>query len=133
MSFLELIATLLTAVGILGYFNHRVLRLPDTIGITVMGVLVSLIRTLREALGLTTVIVSHDIHETLSIADHIYVIADGKVIGSGSPDELRRSDSPFVQQFLNGSPDGPVRFHYPAPSYRDDIAAAGSSKKGGQA
>jgi phospholipid/cholesterol/gamma-HCH transport system ATP-binding protein len=99
-----------------------------------MGVLVSLIRTLREALGLTTVIVSHDIHETLSIADHIYVIADGKVIGSGSPDELRRSDSPFVQQFLNGSPDGPVRFHYPAPSYRDDIAAAGaSSKKGGQA
>jgi phospholipid/cholesterol/gamma-HCH transport system ATP-binding protein len=99
----------------------------------VMGVLVSLIRTLREALGLTTVIVSHDIHETLSIADYIYVIADGKVIGKGSSEELRHSDSPFVQQFLNGSPDGPVRFHYPAPAYRDDILGMDGNKKGGQA
>ncbi len=87
----------------------------------VMGVLVTLIRTLREALGLTTVIVSHDIHETLSIADYIYVLANGQVIGQGTPAELQASDSPFVQQFLKGRPDGPVRFHYPAPAYRDDV------------
>lgn len=87
----------------------------------VMGVLVTLIRTLREALGLTTVIVSHDIHETLSIADYIYVLADGQVIGEGTPDALRASDSPFVQQFLNGHADGPVRFRYPAPSYAETL------------
>jgi phospholipid/cholesterol/gamma-HCH transport system ATP-binding protein len=87
----------------------------------VMGVLVTLIRTLSETLGLTSVIVSHDIHETLSIADYIYVLSDAKVIGQGTPDELRASDSPFVQQFLNGKPDGPVRFQYPAPSYRDEV------------
>ena len=96
----------------------------------VMGVLVTLIRTLREALGLTTVIVSHDIDETMSIADYIYVLADGEVIGEGSPDELRASDSPFVQQFLNGHADGPVRFRYPAASFADDIKA-GQGKQGG--
>ncbi|MFN3587301.1 MAG: ABC transporter ATP-binding protein [Moraxellaceae bacterium] len=90
----------------------------------VMGVLVTLIRTLREALGLTTIIVSHDIHETLSIADYIYVLAGGKVIGQGTPDELRASDSDFVQQFLNGHPDGPVRFRYPAPPLADELAPA---------
>jgi phospholipid/cholesterol/gamma-HCH transport system ATP-binding protein len=87
----------------------------------VMGVLVTLIRTLREALGLTTVIVSHDIHETLSIADYIYVLADGKVIGEGTPEALKRSESPFVQQFLNGHADGPVRFRFPAPAFADEI------------
>lgn len=80
----------------------------------VMGVLVKLIRTLRESLGLTTVIVSHDVEETLSIADYIYVLAEGRVIGEGSPETLRSSTSPFVQQFLNGSADGPVRFQFPA-------------------
>lgn len=87
----------------------------------VMGVLVKLIRTLREALGLTSVIVSHDVSETLSIADYIYVLANGQVIGKGTPDELRASESPFVQQFLNGEADGPVRFHFPANTYEDDI------------
>lgn len=91
----------------------------------VMGVLVTLIRTLREALGLTTVIVSHDIDETMSIADYIYVLADGQVIGEGTPDQLRASDSPFVQQFLGGHADGPVRFRYPAPSFADDIKQRG--------
>jgi len=96
----------------------------------VMGVLVTLIRTLSEALGLTTVIVSHDIHETLSIADYIYVVADAKVIGEGTPDELRASNSPFVQQFLNGKPDGPVRFQYPAPSYRDEVLGRANQSGG---
>lgn len=91
----------------------------------VMGVLVTLIRTLREALGLTTVIVSHDIEETLSIADYIYVLADGKVIGEGTPEELKRSESPFIQQFLNGHADGPVRFRFPAPSFADEIKTGG--------
>jgi phospholipid/cholesterol/gamma-HCH transport system ATP-binding protein len=94
----------------------------------VMGVLVKLIRTLREALGLTSVIVSHDVDETLSIADYIYVLADGKVIGEGTPDALRASDSAFVQQFLNGHADGPVRFRYPASSFAEQLAVSASGK-----
>jgi phospholipid/cholesterol/gamma-HCH transport system ATP-binding protein len=90
----------------------------------VKGVLVTLIRTLREALGLTTIIVSHDVPETLHIADYIYIIANKVIIGQGTPEELKHSDSPFIQQFLNGSPDGPVRFHYPAPSYRQALGAS---------
>ncbi len=90
----------------------------------VKGVLVTLIRTLREALGLTTVIVSHDVPETLHIADYIYLIANRQIIASGTPDELRQSDSPFVQQFLNGSPDGPVHFHYPAKNYAEELGVA---------
>ncbi|HQV41006.1 MAG: ATP-binding cassette domain-containing protein [Moraxellaceae bacterium] len=89
----------------------------------VKGVLVTLIRTLREALGLTTVIVSHDIHETLSIADYIYVLADGKVIGQGTPAELQSSTSDYVRQFLQGEPDGPVRFRYPALGFAEELAA----------
>lgn len=89
----------------------------------VMGVLVTLIRTLREALGLTSIIVSHDIHETLSIADYIYVLAGGKVIGQGTPAELQASDSEFLQQFLRGQPDGPVRFRYPASGFAEELAA----------
>ena len=85
----------------------------------VMGVLVRLIRTLREALDLTTVIVSHDVDETLSIADYIYVLANGTVVGEGSPEQLRASESPLVQQFLNGRADGPVRFHYPSRPWAD--------------
>ena len=87
----------------------------------VKGVLVTLIRTLREALGITTIVVSHDIPETLQIADYIYIIANKGIIGQGTPDELRHSESPFVQQFLNGAPDGPVRFHYPAASYAQEL------------
>ncbi len=83
-----------------------------------MGVLVSLIRELNNALGTTSLLVSHDIHETVSIADRIYVIADGKVIGAGSPEALQAEPTAMVRQFMHGEPDGPVPFHYPA----DDIA-----------
>jgi phospholipid/cholesterol/gamma-HCH transport system ATP-binding protein len=86
-----------------------------------MGVIVQLIRTLNEAFGMTSIIVSHNIQETASIADHIYVLADGKVIGSGTPDELMRNPSPRVQQFIKGMPDGPVPFHYPATDYREEL------------
>lgn len=86
-----------------------------------MGMLVQLIRLLNDALGLTSIIVSHDVHETASIADYIYVIADGKVIGQGAPDEVINADDARVRQFIRGLPDGPVPFHYPAVDYRQDL------------
>lgn len=78
----------------------------------VMGVLTRLIRSLREALDLTTIIVSHDVEEALSIADYIYVIAEGKIQGEGSPEQLRQHPSAFVQQFLTGAVDGPVDYQF---------------------
>jgi phospholipid/cholesterol/gamma-HCH transport system ATP-binding protein len=90
-----------------------------------MGMLVQLIRLLNDALGLTSIIVSHDVTETASIADYIYVIADGKVIGHGAPAELMNSEQPNLRQFLHGQPDGPVPFHYPAPDYLGDLLGSG--------
>ena len=86
-----------------------------------MGVLVSLIRGLNQTIGMTSLVVSHDIHETASIADQIYVIADGKVIGRGEPSMLKDHPSTMVRQFVTGSPDGPVPFHYPADDFLNDI------------
>jgi len=86
-----------------------------------MGVLVGLIRALNVALDTTSVLVSHDIHETVSIADHIYVLADGHVVGHGTPEELRAGPTPMVHQFMHGEPDGPVPFHYPADDIHYDI------------
>ncbi|MCU7835226.1 MAG: ABC transporter ATP-binding protein [gamma proteobacterium symbiont of Taylorina sp.] len=88
-----------------------------------MGVLVQLIRSINSALDITSIIVSHDIQETLEIADKIYIISQGKVIGHGTPDEINQSDSPWISQFVQGKADGPVPFHYPAPSYKDDMLA----------
>lgn len=88
-----------------------------------MGVLVQLIRLLNDALGLTSIIVSHDVQETCAIADYIYLISGGKVVGHGTPDELRHSDSEWIQQFMNGFADGPVPFHYAAENYVDDLVA----------
>ncbi|MBE2166282.1 ABC transporter ATP-binding protein [Acinetobacter sp. ACIN00229] len=78
----------------------------------VKGVLTRLIRSLREALDLTTIIVSHDVAETLSIADYIYVVAEGKIQGEGTPEELQKHASPFVHQFLTGSAEGPVEYQF---------------------
>jgi phospholipid/cholesterol/gamma-HCH transport system ATP-binding protein len=86
-----------------------------------MGVLVSLIKGLNESLAMTSLLVSHDIHETVSIADQIYIISDGHVIGAGTPQMLREHDSTMVRQFMLGSPDGPVPFHYPAENFADDL------------
>ena len=85
------------------------------------GMLVELIRLLNTTLGLTSIIVSHDVHETASIADYIYIIAGGKVIGSGTPDEVMSTQEPRVRQFIRGQADGPVAFQYPAPDYRKDL------------
>lgn len=86
-----------------------------------MGVLLTLIKNLNQALKTTSLLVSHDIHETVSIADKIYVIADGKVIGEGAPESLANHESSRIQQFMHGSPDGPVPFHYPADDFLYDI------------
>ncbi|MNP54280.1 putative ABC transporter ATP-binding protein [compost metagenome] len=83
----------------------------------VKGVLTRLIRSLREALDLTTIIVSHDVAETLSIADYIYVVAEGKIQGEGTPEELQKYASPFVQQFLTGSAEGPVEYQFSPQAY----------------
>lgn len=79
-----------------------------------MGVLVKLIKELNDALDLTSVVVTHDVTEVLTIADYIYIIAEQKIIGQGTPEQIIHSDSPLVQQFLQGEADGPVPFHFPA-------------------
>lgn len=89
-----------------------------------MGALVQLIRLLNDALGLTSIIVSHDVAETAAISDYVYVISQGKVIGHGTPQALDRADSEWVDQFMHGLPDGPVPFHYPAADYTDDLLDA---------
>jgi phospholipid/cholesterol/gamma-HCH transport system ATP-binding protein len=86
-----------------------------------MGVLVKLIRTLNDALGMTSIVVSHDVREAASIADYIYLIADGRVIEHGTPAALDRSSSAWARQFMQALPDGPVAFHYPAPDYAADL------------
>ncbi|SEL69309.1 phospholipid/cholesterol/gamma-HCH transport system ATP-binding protein [Roseateles sp. YR242] len=86
-----------------------------------LGVTARLIRDLNDALGLTSVIVTHDLHETFAIADHVVMVANGGVVAQGTPDELRSSDDPLVRQFVNAQPDGPVRFHQPAPSVQADF------------
>lgn len=91
-----------------------------------MGVLVKLIRLLNDALKMTTIIVSHDVQETLQIADYIYIIADGRIVGSGSAQDIEKDKSDWVQQFTKGLPDGPVPFHYPALDYAQDLWGMGA-------
>lgn len=86
-----------------------------------MGVLMRLIRRLNDALGLTSVVVSHDVAETLAIADYVYVIADGNVVDHGTPAAIQSSESAWVQQFIQAESDGPVAFHYPAAAYADEL------------
>lgn len=86
-----------------------------------MGVLLHLIKSLNVTLGLTSIVVSHDVKETAAIADYIYIISEGSIVEQGSPDELMHSQSEWVQQFMHGKADGPVHFHYPASDYSDDL------------
>lgn len=86
-----------------------------------MGVIVSLIKRLNEALNLTSIVVSHDVQEVLSIADYAYIIADKHVIAEGTSEQLLASQDPQVLQFLNGEADGPVKFHYPAGNYVEEL------------
>lgn len=86
-----------------------------------MGVIVRLIKSLNNSLGLTSIVVTHDVTEVMTIADYVNIIADKKVVAQGSPAELEASDDPLVHQFLAGEADGPVPFHYAAPSLAEDI------------
>lgn len=86
-----------------------------------MGVLMKLIRSLNDASGLSSLLVSHDVQETAAIADRLYVISHGKVMTQGAPRQVMSEDSAWVRQFMHGEPDGPVHFHYPAPDLAEDL------------
>ena len=81
----------------------------------------TLIRTLNDALGTTSIIVTYDVSESLKVVDYLYVIADGKLMGEGTPDEMLASSDPYLNQFLKALPDGPVRFHFPAPPIAEEL------------
>ena len=89
-----------------------------------MGVLVKLIKALSKALNLTSIVVTHDVTEVLSIADYAYILANKRIIGEGTPEQIRQSDSELVQQFLQGKADGPVPFHFPADDFSSSFLGA---------
>jgi phospholipid/cholesterol/gamma-HCH transport system ATP-binding protein len=86
-----------------------------------MGVIVRLVRQMNDALGISSILVSHDVQEIAAVADCSYLISDGKVAASGSPDELSNTSSEVVRQFMHGMADGPVAFHYAAPNYAEQL------------
>lgn len=86
-----------------------------------LGTAARLIRQLNDTLGLTSIVVSHDLEETFRIADHVIILANGRIAAQGKPDEVRLSEDPLVHQFVNALPDGPVHFHYPAVGVEDDF------------
>ena len=85
------------------------------------GVISNLIRRLNDALGATSILVTHDVRESFEIADYIYFVSAGVIVAEGSPETLRNSADPFVRQFTDGETDGPVPFHYPAAPYERDL------------
>jgi phospholipid/cholesterol/gamma-HCH transport system ATP-binding protein len=93
----------------------------DPISMSVVG---SLIRRLNDALGATSIIVTHDVVESLHIVDYLYFVAEGRVVGEGTPEQIRATELPVVHQFIHGETDGPVPFHYPAPAYDVDVGLA---------
>jgi phospholipid/cholesterol/gamma-HCH transport system ATP-binding protein len=88
-----------------------------------LGVIGQLIRRLNDALGAASIIVTHDVAESLAIVDYVYFIGEGRVVAAGTPDEIRASQDPYVHQFVHSEADGPVRFHYPAQPYREALLA----------
>jgi phospholipid/cholesterol/gamma-HCH transport system ATP-binding protein len=88
-----------------------------------MGVIVRLIQSLNRLLGITSIVVSHDVHEIAAIADYSYLLSEGKVVAEGSPTQLDTDPKEVVHQFMTGTPDGPVPFHYPAPDYFEQLLA----------
>jgi phospholipid/cholesterol/gamma-HCH transport system ATP-binding protein len=88
-----------------------------------LGVVGQLIRKLNDALGVTSVVVTHDVYESLKIVDYLYFVSEGRIIWHGTPEEVRHTKDPFVRQFVDGQPDGPVPFHYPARAYAEQLGA----------
>lgn len=92
-----------------------------------LGVVGQIVRRLNDALGAASILVTHDVHESLAIVDYLYFVSDGKIVAHGTPDEIRASKDPFVYQFVNAEPDGPVPFHVAAEPIADDLMAAHAS------
>ena len=92
-----------------------------------LGIIGQLIRKLNDALGASTVMVTHDVHESLSIVDYVYFVSDGKIVAEGTAAEIRASEDPFVHQFVNAEADGPVPFHMAAPPIREAFLGGGSA------
>ncbi|AKZ65132.1 toluene ABC transporter ATP-binding protein [Herbaspirillum hiltneri N3] len=90
-----------------------------------MGVTANLIRKLNDALGSTSILVSHDVNESFGIADYVYFLSEGKIVAQGTPDEMRASQDPYVKQFVHAEADGPVPFHYPGRSLAEDVGLGG--------
>lgn len=90
----------------------------DPISLAVVG---QTIRKLNDALGATSIVVTHDVVESLQIVDYLYFISDGRIVGHGTPTEIKASEEPYIKQFVHAEMDGPVPFHYPANSYQDDL------------
>ncbi|MDH4375132.1 MAG: ABC transporter ATP-binding protein [Ramlibacter sp.] len=97
-----------------------------------LGTAAQLIRQLNDALGITSLVVSHDLEETFRIADQVIILAGGKIAAQGSPAEVMASEDPLVRQFVHAQADGPVRFHYPGPTVDQDFGPAGAPSRGGQ-
>ena len=93
-----------------------------------LGTAARLIRHLNDSMGLTSLLVSHEIEQTFAIADQVIILGNGKVVAQGTPEEVRVSKDPLVSQYVNAEPDGPVRFHYPGPSIEEDFGVAGLSQ-----
>jgi len=89
-----------------------------------LGVIARLIRTLNDSLGQTAIVVSHDVEECFAIVDYVYFVSAGRIVAEGKPEQMRRSGEAFVKQFVRGEPDGPIPFHFPAPQFAADLAAA---------
>jgi len=91
-----------------------------------MGVTANLIRKLNDALGSTSIVVSHDVHESFAIADYVYFLSQGKIVAQGTPDDMTASSDPYVRQFVHAETDGPVPFHYPGRALAEDFGLTGS-------
>jgi phospholipid/cholesterol/gamma-HCH transport system ATP-binding protein len=96
-----------------------------------LNVVASLIRKLNDALGTTSIIVTYDVSEALSLVDYLYVIADGRLAGEGTPKDVLASEDPYLKQFLHALPDGPVRFHFPGPPLHTELKLATPSRSSG--
>ncbi|MGH8041519.1 MAG: ABC transporter ATP-binding protein [Rudaea sp.] len=90
--------------------------------------IVKLIRTLNQALGITSVLVAHEFSAVRRVADRVYLLAGGKIVAQGAPEELARGETPWTRQFFSGEADGPVPFHYPAPDYATQLGLAGGTQ-----
>jgi phospholipid/cholesterol/gamma-HCH transport system ATP-binding protein len=97
-----------------------------------LGTSARLIRQLNDSMGLTSIFVSHELEQTFSIADHVIILANGKIATEGTPEQVRQSTDPLVYQYVNALSDGPVRFHYPGPSVEEDFGLGTAAVPGSQ-